>query len=104
GLGRAARGQRRGDRTIAFAVGAVAGHASHHIDVAPHRDALGMLPGHVWALMAGERVLIGHDRPAVLHGQLPLPRRHGRALALERFDLAAFADPPEPVVLTPLSH
>src|SRR2546426_771425 len=103
-LGRAARGQHRSDRAVALAVDPVAGQAGHHIYVATNQDALWMLPGHGWALMPGEGVLVRHDRPAILNRQFPFPRRHGRALRREGRGLAALAHAPEPVVVAHLGH
>src|SRR5437879_3780649 len=94
-----ARGQRRSHRAVTLARHAVARDASHRVDVTPHRDTLWVLPRHVRALVPRERVLVCHHRPALFDGELTFPRRHRRAFALERFHLAAFAHPPEPVVV-----
>ena len=82
----------------------MARNAGHGIDVAPHGDAVRMLPGDVRSAVSRVRVLIRHHRPAVLHRELSLPRRHRRALGLERFHLAAFAHAPEPVVVAHLGN
>src|SRR5262249_18327285 len=97
---RCAPGRQRGaDRAVALAPYALALDAGHGEDVAPPLHHLRMLPGHVRALVAGERVLVGDDGPAILRGKLALPGRHRRALRLEGLHGPALAHPPEPVVV-----
>src|SRR5207249_742125 len=81
---------------------ALAPPASHHLDVTPHPRPPRVLPPGRPPLVARGGVLVGHDRPALLDRELALPRRHGRALALERLDLTALAHAPEPVVVAHL--
>src|SRR5207253_8932297 len=90
------------DRAVALARDAVAWDTRHGKDVAAHRDALRVLPGHVRPVMPGERVLIRHHGPSVLDRELAFPWRPGGALTLERLDLPALAHAPEPVVVAHL--
>src|SRR5262249_58285478 len=100
-LRRAAWRERGSDRAIPFALDSVTAHARHPENVSPDDDALRMLRRDVGALVPRKRVLVGHQRPAVLDGE-SLPRRHRRPFALEGLDLSALADPPEPVVVAHL--
>src|SRR5207249_8962146 len=83
------RRKHRAHGPIALPVDAVAHHAGHRVDVTPHRDARRVLPRDVRPIVTRECVLVGHHRPPFLDRELAFPRRHGRALALERLDLAA---------------
>src|SRR5207237_5577107 len=71
------RGEHGPHRAVALARHAVARDTRHGKDVAAHRDALRMLPGHVWSVVPGERVLIRHHGPSVLDREFALPWRHG---------------------------
>src|SRR6266566_1079625 len=98
------RRERGSHRAVALAGHAVAWDTRHGVDIATDGDAAGVLPGDVRSVMPGVGVLIRHDRPPIFDRQLALPRRHGRALALERLDLTTLAHAPEPVVVTHLRN
>src|SRR5262249_20743566 len=68
------------------------------------RPELRVLARHVGPAMAGQRVRVGDDGPAILLGQFALPGGHRSPFRLERLDQAALAPPPEPEVTRHLGH